>query len=157
MTRKITDAAARIRLGLLDHVELGNLDAKRDWGHAADYVRAMWLMLQQDHPEDYVIASHETRSVREFADAAFSAAGFTLIWEGEGIRETGRDKDTGKVLVRVNPAFFRPAEVDLLLGDPSKAEKELGWRRTITFEELVDRMVRNDLALVRREPGASAQ
>ena len=152
VTRKISASVARIKAGLQDCVELGNLSAKRDWGHSMDYVRAMWLMLQQERPDDYVIASGETRSVRDFCDAAFKVAGFQLRWEGEGVDEKGIDAATGKVLVKVNPDFFRPAEVELLLGCPEKAEKALGWKRMISFEELVGRMVRNDIALIEGKP-----
>ena len=151
VTRKITASVARIKNGLQDHLELGNLSAKRDWGHSQDYVRAMWLMLQQDEPDDYVVASGETRTVREFTSRAFREVGIDLIWSGEGVNEIGVDLDTHKVLVRVNPAFFRPAEVELLLGDPKKAEEKLGWRREISFDELVRRMVQNDLALLEKE------
>jgi GDPmannose 4,6-dehydratase len=151
VTRKITDSVARIKFGLLDHVELGNLDAKRDWGHSKDYVRAMWLLLNQDEPDDYVIATNETRTVREFAKTAFAAAGIEVEFEGEGVNEVGRDKATGKVVVSVNPKFFRPAEVELLIGNPAKAEQKLGWTREIPFSELVERMVKNDLALVEKE------
>ena len=153
VTRKITNAAVKISLGLQDHLELGNLDAKRDWGHSKDYVRAMWLMLQADTPDDYVIASNETRSVREFAQTAFSHVGIELRWEGEGVDEKGIDVKTGKVLVSVNPDFFRPAEVELLLGDPSKAQTKLGWHREIDFNELVKRMVENDIRIVKEENG----
>lgn len=151
VTRKITHGAARIKLGLQDHIELGNLDAKRDWGHSKDYVRAMYLMLQQDKPDDYVVATGETRTVRDFAKAAFTALGFDIEFKGEGIDEVGVDKNTGKVLVKVNKDFYRPAEVELLIGDPSKAEAKLGWKREISFEELVSRMVKNDLELVKNE------
>lgn len=151
VTRKITNAAARIKLGLQEQVELGNLDAKRDWGHSKDYVRAMWLMLQQNQPEDYVIATNETRTVREFVTMAFQKAGIKLIWTGSGIEEIGIDSSTEKVVVRVNSKYFRPAEVELLIGNPKKAEKELGWKREISFEELVQRMVANDLLLANRE------
>ncbi|MCQ2504034.1 MAG: GDP-mannose 4,6-dehydratase [Saccharofermentans sp.] len=153
VTRKITHAAVMISLGLQDHLELGNLDAKRDWGHSQDYVKAMWLMLQADAPDDYVIATNETRSVREFADTAFKHVGIELKWEGEGVDEKGIDVKTGKVLVSVNPEFFRPAEVELLLGDPAKAEKSLGWKRDIDFSSLVKRMVENDLKIVKAENG----
>jgi GDPmannose 4,6-dehydratase len=153
VTRKITHAAVMISLGLQDHLELGNLDAKRDWGHSKDYVRAMWLMLQADTPDDYVIATNETRTVREFADTAFRHVGIELKWEGEGVNEKGIDTKSGKVLVSVNPEFFRPAEVELLLGDPAKAEKKLGWKREIDFNELVKRMVENDLKIVKEENG----
>ena len=151
VTRKITNAVARIKLGLQDHLELGNMDAKRDWGHSQDYVRAMWLMLQQDTPDDYVVASNETHPVREFVEKAFMAAGIDVEFSGSGVDEIGKDKATGKVVVKVNPKFFRPAEVELLYGNPAKAEKVLGWKREISFEELVTRMVKNDLAIVERE------
>ena len=151
MTRKITDGVARIKLGLQDHIELGNMDSKRDWGHSKDYVRAMWLMLQQDKPDDYVIATNETRTVREFVEKAFACAGIDVKWEGTGVDEIGIDQANGKVVVKVNPKFFRPAEVDLLIGDPHKAESVLGWKREIPFAELVERMVKNDLELVQKE------
>lgn len=151
VTRKITNSVARIKLGLLDHVELGNLDAKRDWGHSKDYVKAMWLILQQDKPEDYVVATGTTITVRDFAKVAFKAAGIEVEFEGSGVDEIAKDKATGKVVLKVNPKFFRPAEVELLVGDPSKAEKELGWVREISFDEMVERMVANDLKLVEKE------
>lgn len=147
VTRKISHAVANIKFGLQECVELGNLDAKRDWGHSQDYVRAMWLMLQQDKPDDYVIATNETRTVREFVTNAFACAGMEIAWEGEGVEEIGRDKATQQVVVRVNPEFFRPAEVEVLLGNPAKAEEKLGWKREISFTELVSRMVKHDLAL----------
>lgn len=148
VTRKITMAAACISMGLQDHVELGNLDAKRDWGHSQDYVRAMWLMLQQEKPDDFVIATGETRTVREFAQAAFAHVGIDVAWSGKGLEETGTCTRTGHVVVKVNPDFFRPAEVELLLGDPAKAERELGWKREVPFDDLVGRMAQNDLALL---------
>ena len=151
VTRKITDAAARIVQGKQDCLYLGNMDAKRDWGHSKDYVRAMWLMLQQEKPDDYVVATGETRTVREFVSAAFAALGVTLRFEGKGESEVGIDCATGKTVVRVDPKFFRPAEVELLLGCPEKAERELGWRREIGFEELVSRMAKNDYELVKAE------
>jgi len=151
VTRKITDAVARIRLGKQDYVELGNMDAKRDWGYSKDYVNAMWLMLQQDKADDFVIATGETRSIRDFAEAAFNVVGMRIKWQGEGEYETGVDTASGKTVVRVNPRFYRPAEVELLLGDPSKAEKELGWKRQTSFEQMVERMVENDLELVGKE------
>lgn len=151
VTRKITDAAARISLGLQEFVELGNLDAKRDWGHSKDYVRAMWLMLQQDTPDDYVVATGETRTVREFAECAFRAVGIELEWQGEGVDTVGINKANGKTVVKVNRKFYRPAEVELLLGNPAKAEKKLGWKREISFDELVTRMAQNDLELVKHE------
>lgn len=151
VTRKITDAVARIKLGLQDYVELGNMDSKRDWGHSKDYVKAMWLMLQQETPDDYVIATNETRTVREFVEIAFKHVGIDVEWSGTGIDEIGKDKNTGKIIVKVNKAFFRPAEVDILLGNPEKAEKSLGWKREISFNEMVQRMVDNDMELVKRE------
>ena len=151
VTRKITDAVARIKLGVQDYVELGNMDSKRDWGHSKDYVRAMWLMLQQDKPDDYVIATNETRTVREFVETAFRHVGIEVQWQGEGVDEIGIDKATGKTIVKVNKKFFRPAEVDILLGNPEKAEKILGWKREISFSELVERMVKNDLDRVEKE------
>ena len=151
VTRKITDAAARIALGAQEFVELGNLDAKRDWGHSKDYVRAMWLMLQQDTPDDYVVATGETRTVREFAECAFRAVGIEIDWQGKGADTVGINKANGKIVVKVNEKFYRPAEVELLLGDPAKAEQKLGWKREISFGELVTRMAKNDLALVQQE------
>ncbi len=146
VTRKITIAAARIAHGLQDKLYLGNLDAKRDWGYAPDYVECMWLMLQHDTPEDFVIATGEMHSVREFCTLAFSAAGIDLRWEGEGVNEKGMDVATGKVLVEVDPKYFRPAEVEQLLGDPTKARTLLGWNPTRTsFQELVRRMMKHDL------------
>jgi len=151
VTRKITDAVARIKYGIQECVELGSLDAKRDWGHAQDYVHAMWLLLQQEQADDYVIATNETRTVREFAEIAFMHAGIEVEWQGEGINEKGIDKATGKVVVKVNPQFFRPAEVEVLLGNPAKAEQKLGWKRENSFSDLVRRMVENDLQLVGKE------
>ncbi len=151
VTRKITDAVARIKFGVQDVLELGNLDAKRDWGHAKDYVRAMWLMLQQDEADDYVIATNETRTVREFVERTFMYVGIEIIWEGSEVNEIGKDKATGKIVVKINPDFFRPAEVDILIGDPIKAETKLGWKREIPFVELVERMIKNDLMLVEKE------
>ena len=151
MTRKITRAVGRIVHGLEDAVWLGNLDAKRDWGFAGDYVDAMWRMLQADVPDDYVIATGETHTVRELCERAFACAGITLAWEGEGVAETGRCTKTGKTLVHVDPRYFRPAEVELLLGDPSKAKKLLGWEPTVTFEGLVEMMTEADLALAASE------
>lgn len=145
VTRKITSTVAAIKRGEVDCLELGNMSAERDWGHAADYVRAMHLMLQQDTPDDYVVASGEKHTVRDFCQRAFECAGFDIEFTGEGEQEIGVDKQSGKTLVRVNPAFFRPAEVEILLGNPAKAEKTLGWKREISFEELVRRMVENDL------------
>ena len=151
VTRKITDAVARIKLGVKDYVELGNMDAKRDWGHSKDYVKAMWLMLQQETPDDFVIATNETRTVREFVETAFKVAGISIRWEGNVFNEIGINEENGKTVVRVNPQFFRPAEVEILIGNPEKADKTLGWVREISFSELVTRMVYNDLELVRKE------
>lgn len=147
VTRKITSAAANIRAGKQEKLYLGNLDAKRDWGYAGDYVEAMHLMLQKDTPDEYVIASGEMHSVREFTSIAFQKAGMPLTWEGEGIYEKGIDSLTGKVLVEVSPEFFRPAEVVTLLGNPQKAEKQLGWKRQVSFEELIEKMLAYDISL----------
>ncbi|QNU23483.1 GDP-mannose 4,6-dehydratase [Geobacillus zalihae] len=152
VTRKITLAAARIAQGKQDKLYLGNLDALRDWGYAKDYVECMWLMLQHDTPEDFVIATGEMHSVREFATLAFKYAGIEIEWQGEGINEKGIDKATGRVLIEVDPKYFRPAEVDQLLGDPAKAKKLLGWNPTKTpFEELVRIMVEADMKKVEKE------
>ena len=151
VTRKITRAAARIALGLQDRTWLGNLDAKRDWGHAEDYVEAMWRILQHDRPDDFVVATGETHSVREFASLAFREVGLELEWHGKGLDEKGVEAGTGRVLVEVDPRYFRPTEVELLLGDPSKAERELGWKRRVSFEDLVRRMVRYDMELFRKD------
>ncbi len=145
VTRKVSKAVARIKLGKQDVLELGNMDAKRDWGYAGDYVKGMWLMLQQDKPQDYVLASGETHSIREFCEVAFKQIGIDIEWKGTGEQEQGVDKATGKALIKINPEFFRPAEVDLLLGNPTKAEKELGWTRDVDFEGLVKLMVEYDL------------
>jgi len=147
VTRKITIAVSNITKGLQDKLYLGNLNAKRDWGFAGDYVEAMWLMLQQDEPDDYVVATGETHSVREFTELAFKEAGINLEWENEGVNEIGRDVDSGKVLVEVDPAFYRPTEVDLLIGDSSKAREKLGWKTKVSFEELVRMMIKSDLGI----------
>ena len=150
VTRKITLAAGRIACGLQDHLELGNLDSLRDWGYAKDYVECMWLILQHDTPEDFVIATGEMHTVREFCTLAFREAGIELEWEGEGVEERGRDRKTGNILVEVDPKYFRPAEVEQLLGDPTKAKTLLGWNPTSTpFEELVRIMVRHDMKYVK--------
>ena len=151
VTHKITRGAARIALGLQKRLYLGNLEAKRDWGHARDYVQAMWRMLQADKPEDYVIATGETHSVREFATRAFAYAGIELQWEGSGADEKGRSAKTGEILVEVDPRYFRPTEVELLLGDPSKAERELGWKAKVSFDELVREMVETDMEIFRKD------
>lgn len=149
VTRKITLAAARIAAGEQDKLYLGNLSALRDWGYARDYVECMWLMLQHDTPEDFVIATGEQHSVREFTERAFHEVGIDLRWEGEGVEERGIDIATGRVLVEVDPKYFRPAEVETLLGDPTKAKELLGWNPSKTsFEELVRIMVRHDVAYV---------
>ncbi len=147
VTRKVSNAVARIELGKQEVLELGNMDAKRDWGYAGDYVEGMWRMLQQDKPGDYVLATGETHSVREFVELAFKEIDITIEWRGEAEREEGVDADSGKVLVKINPEFYRPAEVDLLLGNPSKAEKKLGWSRKVDFSDLVKMMVQHDLEL----------
>ena len=145
VTRKITLAVARIAKGLQEKLTLGNLEAKRDWGFAGDYVEGMWRILQQDQPEDYVLATNETHTVREFVEKAFDETGVSIRWEGEGSNEKGYDAKTGKLLVDVSEQFYRPAEVELLWGDSTKAEHELGWRRKVGFDELVKMMVTADL------------
>lgn len=151
VTRKITRAVARIKLGLQQKLYLGNLDAKRDWGFAKDYVEAMWLILQQDEAEDFVIATGMTTKVRDFVEQAFKEIGISMLWQGHGVEEKGLDKVTGRVLVEVDPRYFRPTEVDLLLGDPSKAQAKLGWEPKTTLSELVAMMVREDLKAAERD------
>lgn len=151
VTRKITKAVANIVTGKQERLTLGNLDAQRDWGFAGDYVEGMWLMLQQDHPDDYVLATGETHTVREFVELAFQEVAIEVVWKGTGVEEKGYDRKTGRVLVDINSRYFRPTEVDLLLGDARKAEKMLGWKRKIGFEELVKMMVRADLEEVKSE------
>ncbi|MEO8113422.1 MAG: GDP-mannose 4,6-dehydratase, partial [Phenylobacterium sp.] len=151
VTRKITRAAAAIHLGFQDKLFLGNLHARRDWGHARDYARGMWLMLQQDEADDYVLATGETTSVRDFTAKAFSEVGIELAWQGEGVGEQGTCVKTGRVLVEVDPRYFRPTEVDVLIGDASKAHRKLGWRHEIGWEALCAEMVREDLKAVARE------
>lgn len=145
VTRKITIGIANILRGVQDKLMLGNLDAKRDWGFAGDYVEAMWLMLSQKEPDDYVIATGETHTVREFCELAFKAVGITLKWEGSGVNEKGVDNESGKELITISSEFFRPTEVDLLLGDPSKAKTKLNWNQKVSFEELVQLMVKSDV------------
>ncbi len=145
VTRKITLSLAKIKAGLQSSLRLGNMDAKRDWGFARDYVEMMWMMLQQPTPDDYVAATGETHTVREFIEKAAPYAGFDIAWEGEGVNEKGRDKKTGKLVVEIDPKFFRPAEVELLLGNPSKAKKQLGWEPKVKFEGLVEIMMKADL------------
>ncbi|MCA9669790.1 MAG: GDP-mannose 4,6-dehydratase [Myxococcales bacterium] len=150
VTRKVTRAAARIKHGLQEKLWLGNLSAKRDWGYAPEFVEAMWLMLQQDEPDDYVIATGEAREVRELVTLAFHYAGFELQWSGEGVEEKGVDRQSGRVLVEVDPTYYRPTEVDLLLGDPTKAETNLGWKAKTSFPELVRMMVDHDVEVARK-------
>jgi GDPmannose 4,6-dehydratase len=151
VSRKITRAVGRIAEGLQDCLYLGNLEARRDWGYAKDYVEAMWRMLQQDEAEDYVIATGTTHSVREFCGLAFARAGVNLEWRGDGADEKGIDQRTGRVVVEIDPRYLRPTEVDLLLGDPAKARERLGWKPTTSFEELVDLMVDHDRGIARDE------
>lgn len=151
VTRKITRAAARISLGLQDKLFLGNLDAQRDWGHARDYVEGMWLMLQQEEADDFVLATGKTVSVKYFAELAFKTVGIDLAWEGSGVGEKGIDKASGKSLVEVDPRYFRPTEVDLLLGDPTKAKEKLGWEHKVKVEELAREMAQADLELFKRD------
>jgi GDPmannose 4,6-dehydratase len=154
-SRKVTNSVARIKLGLQESISLGNLDSARDYGYAGDYVEAMWLMLRQDEPDDFVIATGETHTVREFADRAFARAGRPLRWNGSGADETGVEAASGLPRVKVDPRYFRPAEVDLLLGDPSKAKRLLGWTPRVAFAGLVDMMTDADLARARQEAAAS--
>jgi len=151
VTRKITRAAAKIKLGLQEKVYLGNLNAQRDWGHAKDFVEGMWLMLQQEKAEDYVLATGITHSVRDFAELAFAEIGIELRWEGKNEHEKGIDKATGKIIVEVDPRYFRPTEVELLIGDPGKAYKDLGWKHKYTLEELVSEMVQADIILFKKD------
>lgn len=152
VTRKITLAAGRIAEGLQDHLELGNMDSLRDWGYAKDYVECMWMILQHDTPEDFVIATGEQHTVRDFTEKAFAANGITIRWEGEGINEKGYDAETGKMLVCVNPQWFRPTDVDNLWGDPTKAKSVLGWNpQKTSYEELVEIMAKHDRALAKKE------
>ncbi len=152
VTRKITRASAAISRGLQDCLFLGNLDAQRDWGHARDYVEGMWRIVQQDEPDDYVLATGETHTVRSFVDSAFKAAGISISWSGSGVDEIGTDGD-GVVRVRVDPAYFRPTEVDLLIGDPTKAREKLGWTHTTSLDEMITEMVASDIEALKREAG----
>jgi len=153
VTRKITDGMAKIKLGKLDVLELGNLDAKRDWGYAKEYVEGMWRMLQADKPDTYVLATNRTETVRDFVTIAGKAAGYDLVWTGAAESEVGTDRRSGKIMVKVNPKFYRPAEVELLIGNPEKAKKELGWEPKTTLEQLCQMMVEADIR--RNEQGAS--
>lgn len=153
VTRKITRAVAAIKLGLQEKLYVGNIDAKRDWGHAKDYVEGMWRILQQEKPEDFVLATGETHSVREFIELAFAEIGATIEWSGKGVEEKGTDSKTGRVLIEIDPRYFRPTEVDLLIGDPTKAHTKLGWRHQIGFGQLVKEMVAADMTTVAREEG----
>jgi len=156
VTRKITRGAAAIKHGLMDRLYLGNLDAKRDWGHAREYVRGMWLMMQQEEAEDFVLATGVTTLVRDFVTLAFAEAGIDLDWQGEGIEEKGICRETGKVRVEVDPRYFRPTEVELLLGDPSKAREKLGWEHETDWRSLCREMVTEDLKTIAREGRGNA-
>ena len=151
VTRKITRAVAGIHLGVQKTLYIGNLDSKRDWGHARDYVEGMWRILQQETPDDYVLATGETHSVREFIELSFSHIGRVIEWKGSGVDEVGIDTASGDALVKIDSRYFRPTEVDMLLGDPSKAERVLGWKHIVTFPELVSDMLNSDLKVVAEE------
>ena len=151
VTRKITRAAARISMGKQERVYLGNLDAKRDWGHASDFVEGMWRMLQQEEPEDFVLATGVTTTIREFAERSFAEVGITLEWSGNGVDETGRDAKSGNILVSIDPAYFRPTEVDLLIGDASKAREKLGWQPTCNLQQMIEEMIKADLEEARKD------
>lgn len=153
VTRKITRAVAAIELGIQDKLYVGNIDAKRDWGHAKDYVEGMWRILQQEEPEDFVLATGETHSVREFIELAFAERGVNIEWQGSGIDEKGIDTKTGRTLIEIDQRYFRPTEVDMLLGDPSKAKEKLGWVHTTAFKQLVKEMVESDVRIVAEEKG----
>ncbi|MDB5528494.1 MAG: gmd 1 [Devosia sp.] len=157
VTRKITRAAAAIHLGVQDKLYLGNLDAQRDWGHARDYVRGMWLMLQQEKADDYVLATGRTTSVRQFAELAFEDVGIAVEWTGQGVDEKGRDTRTGRVVIEVDPRYFRPTEADLLLGDPAKAYEKLGWTHEISVRALIAEMVREDLRGMQTAPAMARE
>ncbi|KAF7286082.1 hypothetical protein GWI33_008030 [Rhynchophorus ferrugineus] len=152
VTRKITREVAKIHLGLNECLTLGKLDSKRDWGHAKDYVEAMWLMLQQEKPDDFVISTGETHSVKEFVQESFKCVGKEIVWKGEGVNEVGVEKDTGMVRVKVDPKYFRPTDVGFLLGDATKAKEKFGWSPKVTFLELVREMVQSDIELMKRNP-----
>ena len=154
VTRKITRAVAKISLGQQELVELGNIDSKRDWGHAKDYVEAMWIMLQQEVADDFVISTGEVHSVREFVEASFRHINVNIVWEGSGASEVGKDSATGVIRVKINPKFYRPTEVDFLLGDSSKAKNELGWQPKYKFDMLVKEMMDADIELMKSNPKA---
>ena len=151
VTRKITRAAARISMGTQESVYLGNLDAKRDWGHASDFVEGMWRMMQQEEPEDFVLATGVTTTIREFTERAFAEVGITLEWSGNGVDETGRDAKSGNILVSIDPAYFRPTEVDILIGDASKAREKLGWQPTCNLQQMIEEMIKADLEEARKD------
>ncbi|GCB70465.1 hypothetical protein scyTo_0008585 [Scyliorhinus torazame] len=154
VTRKISRSVAKIHLRQLDCFSLGNLDAKRDWGHAKDYIEAMWLMVQQDEPEDFIIATGEVHSVREFVEKSFKYIEKTIVWEGQGENEVGRCKETRQIHVRVNPKYYRPTEVEFLQGDSTKALQKLGWKPKVAFDDLVKEMVAADIELMKTNPNA---
>ena len=151
VTRKITRAVARISMGTQERVYLGNLDAQRDWGHASDFVEGMWRILQQEEPEDFVLATGVTTTIREFTERAFAEVGITLEWSGNGVDETGRDAKSGNILVSIDPAYFRPTEVDLLIGDASKAREKLGWQPTCNLQQMIEEMIKADLEEARKD------
>ena len=151
VTRKITRAAARISMGTQERVYLGNLDAKRDWGHASDFVEGMWRMMQQEEPEDFVLATGVTTTIREFTERAFAEVGISLEWSGSGVDETGRDVKSGNIIVSIDPAYFRPTEVDLLIGDASKAREKLGWQPTCDLQQMIEEMIKADLEEARKD------
>ncbi len=151
VTRKITRAVARISMGTQERVYLGNLDAQRDWGHASDFVEGMWRMLQQEEPEDFVLATGVTTTIREFAERSFAEVGITLEWSGNGVDETGRNAKSGNILVSIDPAYFRPTEVDLLIGDASKAREKLGWQPTCNLQQMIEEMIKADLEEARKD------
>jgi len=151
VTRKITRAVARISMGTQERLYLGNLDAKRDWGHASDFVEGMWRILQQEEPEDFVLATGVTTTIREFTERAFAEVGITLDWSGNGVDETGRDAKSGNILVSIDPAYFRPTEVDLLIGDASKAREKLGWQPTYNLQQMIEEMIKADLEEARKD------
>ncbi|MNL32411.1 GDP-mannose 4,6-dehydratase [compost metagenome] len=157
VTRKITRAAAAIKLGYQDKLFLGNIDARRDWGHAREYVRGMWLMMQQDEPDDYVLATGETTMIRDFVTETFGLVGVTLRWEGKGVDEKGICAESGRVYVEIDPRYFRPTEVDLLIGDPTKAREKLGWVHETKWQQLCAEMVAADLVAVAREQRRNAE